>query len=73
MEEAAAAIEAIAREAASQLCAGLLNSVPAMATFSTIQALGPLRPLLFPQPTVVELISRYLILIFWALLNLLSF
>lgn len=58
MEESVAAVDAIGREVASQVSRGVLDSIPAMASLSFVQSLGPLRPLLIPGPTPLELLSR---------------
>jgi aarF domain-containing kinase len=56
VDEAAAAVDAVARDAASTLIAALLGSAPALAGASAMQALGPLRPLLLPLPTPSEVL-----------------
>jgi hypothetical protein len=57
-EELVAAVDALSRDAAAQLLTGLLASAPAAAALGRLQALGPLRPLLLPLPTPLELLSR---------------
>ncbi len=58
MDELVAAVDALSRDAAQQLLRTLLTSSPAAAAFSRLEALGPLRPLLLPLPTPLELLSR---------------
>lgn len=57
--ESVAAVDAIGREVASQASRLVLGSVPAMATMSFVEALGPLRPIFLPLPTPLEVLSRY--------------
>ena len=59
MAESVAAVDAISREVASQASRLVLGSVPAMATMSFVEALGPLRPFIIPLPTPLEVLSRY--------------
>ena len=56
--ESVAAVDAIGREFASQASRLVLGSVPAMATMSFVEALGPLRPFIIPLPTPLEVLSR---------------
>lgn len=58
MEELVAAADAVAREAVSEVCRVLLGTPPALASFGTLQALGPLRLLLAPFPTPFEVLNR---------------
>ena len=59
MDELVAGADAVAREAISELCRTVLGTPPALATFGTLQALGPLRVLLAPFPTPFEVLYRY--------------
>lgn len=59
VDELVAGADAVAREAISELCRTLLGTPPALATFGTLQALGPLRILLAPFPTPFEVLYRY--------------
>ena len=56
--ESVAAVDAIGREVASQASRLVLGSLPAMATMSFVEALGPLRPFIIPLPTPLEVLSR---------------
>lgn len=56
--ESVAAVDAIGREFASQFSKVVLGSVPAVATLSFVEALGPLRPFVLPIVTLPELLSR---------------
>lgn len=58
VSESVAAVDAIGRELASQVSRGVLGSVPAVATLSFVEALGPLRPFVLPVVTLPELLSR---------------
>ena len=58
VEESVAAVDAIGREVLSQVSSSVLGSVPAMATLSFFEALGPLRPFILPVPTPLEVLSR---------------
>lgn len=58
MAESVAAVDAVGREVASQASRLVLGSVPAMATLSFVEALGPLRPFIIPLPTPLEVLSR---------------
>ena len=57
MDEAVAALDAVGRQAVSTVVGQLLGSVPAMATLSTVSALGPFRSVVFPLPTPVDFLS----------------
>ena len=57
VDEVVAAVDAVGRQAVSSVVGQLLGSVPAMATLSTVQALGPLRNVIFPVPTPTEFLS----------------
>lgn len=56
--ELVAAVDALSREALTSAAMAVLRSGPAALSSSAVQALGPLRPLLLPLPTPVELISN---------------
>lgn len=58
VEEMVAAVDAVGRNSISQVVRGLLGSLPATLTTSTVNAMGPLRSVLLPVPTPVELLSR---------------
>lgn len=53
-----AAVDALSRDALSRLVGGLLLSGPATAAQRGVQALGPLRSVLLPVPTPVEVLDR---------------
>ncbi|KAK9866008.1 hypothetical protein WJX84_009124 [Apatococcus fuscideae] len=57
VDEAVAALDAVGRQAVSTVVGQLLGSVPAMATLSTVSALGPFRSVVFPLPTPVDFLS----------------
>ncbi len=52
-------MDALSRDALSRLVGGLLLSGPAAAAQRGVQALGPLRPVLLPLPTPVEVLDRW--------------
>lgn len=52
------AADALSREALSQTFASFLGSSPVAAAMRTTDALGPLRPLVFPFLTPPEVIER---------------
>ena len=58
MDELVAGADAVGREAASNVFGLLLGTPPALATFGTLQALGPLRFFLAPFPTFFEILIR---------------
>jgi len=58
VDELVAGADAVGREAVSEVCRVVLGTPPALATFGTLQALGPLRLVLAPFPTPFELIYR---------------
>ncbi|KAG2502091.1 hypothetical protein HYH03_000583 [Edaphochlamys debaryana] len=58
VEELAAAVDALSREALSSLVRGVLASGPAALSLRSVEALGPLRSVLLPLPTPVEIIAR---------------
>ncbi|KAF6265823.1 hypothetical protein COO60DRAFT_1633263 [Scenedesmus sp. NREL 46B-D3] len=58
VEELVAAADALSRDALSQTLRVLLGSRPVAVAMSSLEALGPLRPLLLPLTTPLELISR---------------
>ncbi|KIZ06883.1 putative aarF domain-containing protein kinase [Monoraphidium neglectum] len=58
VEEVAAAVDALSASAAQQLLASFLASPPAAAALLRLERLGPLRPLLLPLPTPLELLGR---------------
>ena len=58
MDELVAGADAIGREAASNIFRLLLGTPPALATFTTLQALGPFRFILAPFPTFFEILDR---------------
>jgi len=59
VDELVAGADAIGREAVSEVCRVILGTPPALATFGTLQALGPLRLVLAPFPTPFEVLYRY--------------
>ena len=59
VDELVAGADAVGREAVSEVCRTVLGTPPALATFGTLQALGPLRSLLAPFPTPFEVLYRY--------------
>ncbi|KAL0055837.1 hypothetical protein WJX82_004897 [Trebouxia sp. C0006] len=56
VDELVAGADAIGREAVSEVCRVILGTPPALATFGTLQALGPLRLVLAPFPTPFEVL-----------------
>lgn len=52
--ESVAAVDAVGRELVSQV----VGSVPAMATLSLVESLGPFRPLVLPVTTPLIVLSR---------------
>lgn len=58
VEELVAAADALSRDALSQTLRVLLGSAPVAVAMSSLEALGPLRPLLLPLTTPLELLSR---------------
>lgn len=58
VEELVAAADALSREALSETLRLVLGSAPAVVALSSLEALGPLRPLLVPFVTPLELLSR---------------
>jgi aarF domain-containing kinase len=58
VEELVAATDALSREALSETLRLLLGSAPVALAMSNLEALGPLRPLLLPFTTPLELLSR---------------
>jgi aarF domain-containing kinase len=58
VEELVAAADALSRDALSQTLRVLLGSAPVAVVMSSLEALGPLRPLLLPLTTPLELLSR---------------
>eukprot|EP00878_Enallax_costatus_P013271 GHUV01013874.1.p1 GENE.GHUV01013874.1~~GHUV01013874.1.p1 ORF type:complete len:1255 (+),score=498.10 GHUV01013874.1:389-4153(+) len=58
VEELVAAADALSREALSDTLRRVLGSAPAVVAMSSLEALGPLRPLLVPFVTPLELLSR---------------
>lgn len=58
VDELVAAVDAMSREALSQVFAMYLGSLPATATFRAVEALGPFRTFLFPFLTPAELVAR---------------
>lgn len=59
MNEMVVAVDALSREVLGEVFRGVLGSGPALASMSTVAALGPLRSFLLPLPTPIELISRW--------------
>lgn len=58
VDEMVAAVDAMSKESLSQLFATFLGSVPVAASIRTMDALGPLRPILFPLLTPGEVVQR---------------
>lgn len=58
VEELAAAVDVLSREALNELARRLLGSVAAVTEQRAREALGPLRPLVIPLPTPFEVLSR---------------
>ena len=58
VEEAVAALDAYGRGALSDSSQAVLGSSAAGLAQAGLQALGPLRPLLLPFPTPLEILSR---------------
>lgn len=58
VDELVAAADAMSREALSETLRLVLGSAPAAVALSSLEALGPLRPLLVPFATPLELLSR---------------
>eukprot|EP00775_Hariotina_reticulata_P007498 gene7498-7708_t len=58
VEELVAATDALSREALSGTLRLLLGSAPVALAMSSLEALGPLRPLLLPFTTPLEVLSR---------------
>ncbi len=58
VEELVAAADALSREALGEVVRRVLGSTPAVLALGTVEALGPLRPLLLPLPTPLEILSR---------------
>eukprot|EP00879_Flechtneria_rotunda_P002659 GHRR01002863.1.p1 GENE.GHRR01002863.1~~GHRR01002863.1.p1 ORF type:complete len:1118 (+),score=442.23 GHRR01002863.1:702-4055(+) len=58
VDELVVAADALSREAASEVLRLLLGSAPAVLALSGLEALGPLRPLVLPFPTPLELLDR---------------
>ena len=58
MEEAVAAVDAAGREALSELCSWILGAPATAVALAGLRAMGPLRPLLLPLPTPLELVTR---------------
>ncbi|KAA6425975.1 MAG: eyespot assembly ABC1 kinase family [Trebouxia sp. A1-2] len=56
VDELVAGADAVGREAVSEVCRVVLGTPPALATFGTLQALGPLRLVLAPFPTPFEVL-----------------
>lgn len=59
VEEAVAAVDAAGREALSEFCSWILGAPATAAALAGLRAMGPLRPLLLPLPTPLELLSRW--------------
>ena len=59
VDELVAGADAVGREAASNVFRFFLGTPPALATFGTLQALGPFRFLLAPFPTFFEILGRF--------------
>lgn len=59
VEEAVAAVDALSREAVSALLGAALGSAPALVARGALDALGPLRGVVLPVPTPVEVLSRW--------------
>eukprot|EP00210_Caulerpa_lentillifera_P000219 g213.t1 len=58
VEEMVAATDALSREGLSRLAGAYMESVPAMVSLRTVEALGPLRTVLFPFLTPTEIVER---------------
>ncbi|EFJ53286.1 hypothetical protein VOLCADRAFT_115858 [Volvox carteri f. nagariensis] len=58
VEELVAAVDALSRESLSRLVRGVLLSAPAAMSLRGVEALGPLRSVLLPLPTPVEVLAR---------------
>ncbi|GLI70240.1 hypothetical protein VaNZ11_015086 [Volvox africanus] len=58
VEELVSAVDTLSREALSRLVRGVLVSGPAVMSLRGVEALGPLRSVLLPLPTPVELLAR---------------
>lgn len=58
VEEMVAATDALSREGLSRLAGAYMNSLPAMISLRTIEALGPLRTVVFPFLTPTEIVER---------------
>ena len=58
VDELVAGADAVGREAVSEVTRAILGTPPALATFGTLQALGPLRLLLVPFLTPFEVLYR---------------
>ena len=58
MDELVAGADAVGREAVSEVTRAILGTPPALATFGTLQALGPLHLLLLPFLTPFEVLYR---------------
>ncbi|GIL59707.1 hypothetical protein Vafri_14435 [Volvox africanus] len=58
VEELVSAVDTLSREALSRLVRGVLVSGPAVMSLRGVEALGPLRNVLLPLPTPVELLAR---------------
>ncbi len=58
VDEMVAAVDAMSRELLSDLLRQFLSSLPATLTMSALEALGPLRTVLLPMPTGVEVLAR---------------
>lgn len=61
VDELVAGADAVGREAVSNVVRLLLGTPPALATFGTLEALGPFRFLLAPFPTFFEILTRSVI------------
>lgn len=57
-QEAAAAVDALGRAAAFEVCSAVLGSLPAMAALTARQALPPILQGLLPLPAPVTFLSR---------------
>ena len=51
-------VDALSRDALHTIFSNVVNSVPAIAALSLRQALGPLRPVVLPVATPLEVMSR---------------
>lgn len=58
VDEMVAAVDAMSKEALSQVFATFLGSAPVAAAIRTMDALGPLRPFVFPLLTPAEVVQR---------------